>query len=124
MLINLSNHPSNNWTTRQLEAAKEYGEVKDLPFPAIEPMASTEDISKLAEQFCLQITNLLKNHSENSAVHIMGELTFCYAIVHKLQKRGIRCVASTTERLVIENGNAKTVEFNFCRFREYPNLCL
>jgi hypothetical protein len=123
MLINLSNHPSNNWTTRQIEAAKEYGEVKDLPFPAIDPFASTEDISELADQYCVEIVNILNKHSANSAVHLMGELTFCFVLVYKLQHKGIKCLASTTERLVTENGNAKTVEFNFCRFREYPFFC-
>lgn len=120
MLINLSNHPSNKWPQQQIEAANQYGEIRDMPFPAIDPFASTEDISELADQYCVEIANLQKNHSENNAVHLMGELTFCYSLVHKLQQNGIKCVASTTERLVTENGNAKTVEFNFCRFREYP----
>jgi hypothetical protein len=33
MIINLSNHPSANWTTEQLIVAKTFGEIVDLPFP-------------------------------------------------------------------------------------------
>jgi hypothetical protein len=120
MLINLSNHPSNKWPQQQIEAANQYGEIRDMPFPAIDPAASTDTVIGLAEGYLSEFEAMLGDNHLSGAVHVMGELTFCYALVNMLQKRGIRCVASTTERLVTENGNAKTVEFNFCRFREYP----
>lgn len=122
MLINLSNHPSEKWQKKQIIAAEVYGVVSDLPFPSIDPFASIDDISEQADQYSGEILSLLKGQTGTSAVHLMGELTFCYALVHKLQQNGIKCIASTTKRLVTENGNSKTVEFNFCRFREYPDL--
>ncbi|WP_231999441.1 hypothetical protein [Prevotella melaninogenica] len=50
----------------------------------------------------------------------MGELTFCYYAVRLLKKAGIRCVASTTERIVEETeDHRKLVRFSFVQFREY-----
>lgn len=41
--------------------------------------------------------------------------------VPHLQASGIRCVASTTARDVVEEGGVKVSKFRFVRFREYPN---
>ena len=50
----------------------------------------------------------------------MGELTFCYYAVRLLKKAGVRCVASTTERIIEETeDHRKVVEFSFVQFREY-----
>ena len=35
MFINFSNHPSDAWGEVQLNAAMEYGDVMDVPFPAV-----------------------------------------------------------------------------------------
>jgi len=122
MLINLSNHPSEKWSKKQLNATLEYGQILDMAFPAIDPAASTEEIEALANAYYAEIVNIFKDRDDNCAVHLMGELTFTFALVQKLQKKGIKCIASTTQRLVTDNGPSKTVEFNFCRFREYPRL--
>ena len=54
-------------------------------------------------------------------IHIMGELTFTFALLKRLQERGIRCVASTSKRIVKEEvpGRKEEVIFEFDRFREY-----
>jgi hypothetical protein len=53
----------------------------------------------------------------------MGELTFCFALVARLQQAGFACVASTSQRHVIElENNQKQVNFNFVRFRKYNTL--
>ena len=50
----------------------------------------------------------------------MGELTFCYYAIRLLKKAGIRCVASTTERIVEKSEDyQKLVRFSFVQFREY-----
>ena len=33
MLINLTNHPLSKWDEAQLQAAAQYGECVDIPFP-------------------------------------------------------------------------------------------
>jgi hypothetical protein len=121
MLLNLSNHPVKNWSEKQIAAAhKKFSKVEDLPFPQIDPNASETDIEKLAKEY-FNICNdkLLHFPNENNAVHIMGELTFTFALVKKLLENNIVCVASTTERNAIETDGKKISEFKFIKFRKY-----
>jgi hypothetical protein len=116
MLLNLSNHPSSSWPDKQLqEARKSYGTIEDLPFPQIDPEASEESIDKLAEQYLAKILDM-----QPKAVHLMGELTFTFALIRLLQSQGIICVASTTHRTseVLDDGK-KISKFEFVRFRTY-----
>lgn len=116
MFINLTNHPSENWSGEQLEAAQRYGEIVDMPFPNIEPFFTTKDIEDLAD-----ITvDGIKGLDANPIVHVMGEMTFSYAIVSRLKALGITCVASTTERNIRMMLDGKKIsEFKFVQFREY-----
>lgn len=118
MLINLSNHPSDLWEGKQLEAAGQFGEIVDIPFPQVGPEASHEDILALAEECVHAIEE--KAQDAEITVHVMGEMTLTYAIVARLKEMGIPCVASTTERHVeLNDDGTKTSEFCFVRFREY-----
>jgi hypothetical protein len=118
MLLNLSNHPSNKWPENQLAAASIFGDIKDLPFPNIPPNASKEDVESLAQEYLEQIKNIASQ--QQLTVHLMGELTFCFALVQLLKQEGIPCVASTTERLVVEaEDGTKTSQFKFVQFRSY-----
>jgi len=124
MLINLSNHPSSGWNAVQKGAASVYENIVDLPFPKLDPWWSIEEIDQMAAIYEMKVAEIMTNKdSGQNVVHLMGELTFCFALSKKLQKRGILCIASTTERIVVENGTSKISEFRFCRFREYPRLC-
>lgn len=116
MLINLSNHPVSEWNEIQLsEAVNLYGEVQDMPFPNINPQWNLVDIETLAQQYFESIKKL-----NPQAVHIMGEMTFCYNLIQKLQEEGIKCIASTTERNVTTKSTGeKLVSFKFIRFRNY-----
>jgi hypothetical protein len=123
MLINLSNHPSEFWTDKQLKTAfKEFDNmVEDILFPAVDPFSSEADIQKLADDFVQKCENILSNHiGENNAVHIMGELTFCFSVISILLSKGIKCISSTTDRTSEEtNDGVKFSKFNFVKFREY-----
>jgi hypothetical protein len=115
MLINLSNHPSTKWTTEQSAVVEKiYGNINDLPFPQIAPGATKKEVRKLAKQYLKKIKEL-----EPDAVHLMGEMTFTFALVTKLKKAGIPCIASTTNRIVEEKDGKKIVQFQFVQFREY-----
>lgn len=116
MLLNLSNHPSSAWPEKQiLEAEKLYGPVQDMPFPQIDPQAGEEEVQILAAEYRDQILRL-----QPRAVHLMGELTFAFALVRMLQSHGITVVASTTHRTsqVLPDGS-KVSRFEFVRFRQY-----
>ena len=118
MFINLSNHPFSSWSAKQLEAAKQYGDLAEMAFPNIEPNCSTEVVRMLATAY---VTDIMEHYpAENLTVHIMGELTFCYHVVQQLTNRGVCCVASTSERCVEElNDGRKLVQFAFVQFRVY-----
>lgn len=120
MLINLSNHPSVNWSKEQTELAiAQFGSIKDMPFPNVPPDATTEQVCELAKSFLEKI----KNTPSVTAVHLMGEMTFIVALTRLLQLEGIKVVCSTTERIVLEEKDGKkTMQFQFCQFREYPNV--
>jgi len=118
MLINFSNHPSQFWDNRQIEASLKYEKLIDIPFPQISPYASEEDLRILAEEWVQKILEL--GEADNITVHIMGEMTFTFMVVTRLKELGIRCVASTTERKTTYNDDgSKVSEFSFVRFREY-----
>lgn len=116
--INLSNHPSGNWAEAQLAEAQRLGEILDIPFPMIPEHASRDEISALATHFLQVIQQASLGHP--CTVHVMGEMTFTFALVTELKKLGYCCVASTTRRLVeLQPDGTKNVRFEFCQFREY-----
>lgn len=123
MLINLTNHPYSTWSAKQKDIAqKEYGQIKDLPFPVIDPVWSTNSIHEIAQEFMEKLVKIKKpGHAKNNfAVHIQGEHTFVFHLVSLLKEQGIKCVASTTRRVAKNlNHNTKTSIFDFVQFREY-----
>ena len=115
-LLNLSNHPSERWSAEQLQAALDaYTRIEDMPFPQVPPDASSGDIDQLAQEYLEKVLA-----RKVGAVHLMGEMTFTFALVQKLQAQGIPCIASTTERQAIDLGDGrKEMQFRFVRFRTY-----
>ncbi len=124
MLINLSNHHSSTWEFKQKKSAiDQYGSVKDLPFPDVDPMYNELAIKILAKNTTKLCVEIFEHCIEKlpHAVHIMGEMTLTFAIVCELQKNKIKCIASTSKRQVQEDQNGwKNSNFKFCRYREYP----
>ncbi len=118
MLINLTNHPTDTWTELQLHEACKYGEIVDLPFPDVSDKATHEDVKDLVKQLFDKIVKLSSNKA--CTVHVMGEMTFTYAMVNMLKAHGYKCVASTSKRIVeMLPDDSKNVRFEFCQFREY-----
>lgn len=118
VFINYTNHPSGSWGEKQKEAAGRYGHVVDVQFPIIEPDMNEGDIETLAETEFQKILKLVDG--KDATVHIMGEQTLAFVLINKLKTHGIRCVASTSARVVKElDDKTRVVEFNFVRFREY-----
>lgn len=120
MLINLSNHPKQNWSARQLETAlTKYKSVVDLPFPQISPYATSAQVKKKADAYLTKILHLLKTSSDKyNAVHLMGEFSFVIYLYELLKKKNISVVVSTTDRITEEKEGKKIVTFNFVKFRE------
>ena len=117
--VNCSNHPSRLWSVMQRETAEKYGEIVDVPFPAVACDLTDSGLEELAEQITRVILAL-----EPTAVMCMGEFVVCFRIVQKLKARGIKVLASCSERRatehVKEDGTVqKETLFVFQGFREY-----
>lgn len=122
LFINLSNHPTKNWSDQQLMSAEEYGEVIDMRFPEVDPDASEIDLDCLACEVVDRImlrSRRYEGTADEMTVHVMGEMTLTYRIVELLKDEGVLCLASTTRRNVVEDGNSKTSVFEFRQFRRY-----
>jgi len=118
VLINLSNHSKKKWGEEQVKMGEDfYGEIVDMKFPEVEPEASEEEIDSLVEEYASKIEQ--RTVTADVTVHVMGEMTFVYQLVNRLKGMGIRCVASTTVRDAVQEGDTKTSTFHFCKFREY-----
>jgi len=131
MLINLSNHPAYKieneekiyiWDGEQLNAISQYGEIVNLPFPNIPPDYTTEQVFDLATEYMNKCVTLIQSSNDESAIHITGEMTFCFVLIQLLLKEGYTCIASTTERIVEEKDGVKKSVFKFVRFRNYKLL--
>lgn len=117
VLINLSNHPYGTWSEEQKIAAVAYGKCIDIPFPDIDAMSDEEDIKKMADSLISQIGSYSLEY--NVTVHVMGEMTLCFAIVRRLMDVGIKCIASCSRRNAEMSDGVKTSVFKFERFRTY-----
>lgn len=129
MLLNLSNHAVAKWSAAQIQAAeKDFGEIHDLPFPVIAPDSDLHTIIALAQEYVQKCQDFIQqqvtsNQQQVSAIHVMGEMTFVYQFVRLATAAGLRCVASTTERIAVDHPDgSKTSEFCFVRFREYEKM--
>jgi len=117
LFLNLSNHPSAQWSPQQRHAAQAFGDIRDWEFPQIPSEADAVQIARMAQEAASKIIELAQDH--DLTVHVMGEMTFTFQLVERLKAFGIRCVASTTKRVVEEDGDKRTYTFKFVQFREY-----
>lgn len=121
VLVNFSNHLYNQWCADQkLKAGKICNKVIDLAFPMIDPKLTVAGLTKKADEYVEKILSLFPNHTDPRTVHVMGEQTFCYLIIRKLQQKYVVCIASTTERNNTEHNGLKQSIFKFVEFRPYP----
>lgn len=118
MFLNFSNHPSHLWGQEQKEAAEQFEQIEDLPFPQVGANWSSEEVCKLAESYADQI---LKKHPD--CVLCQGEFCLSWHVIELLKKAGITVVAACSERITEEvygeKGTEKKSVFRFVQFREY-----
>ena len=126
LFINLSNHPSQKWSAKQIARALELVDncpIFDIDFPVIDPEMTSTEVKYLAEEYINKINDLLKDNDVDSCIiHVMGEMTFVFAFVNLVNTyyNSMKCVASTTRRIVSEDENGNKVStFEFVDFRDY-----
>ena len=124
MFINFSNHKSDEWSEKQLKAAKEYGDkVIDISFPEISPSATEEDVTLISEEYVDKILSKITDKSMD-AVMVQGEFTLSFMVTKKLLDKDIRVVSACSERVskecVDKDGKVrKEIIFDFVKFRNY-----
>ena len=119
MFINLSNHPQTSWCEEQKNAASKYGEIVDLPFPAIDPHWNSEQINEQVDLYEKKILGM-----PDPTVMLQGEFIFTYRLTCRLKARGIKVVAGCSERRVVEETGehgelVSRHQFAFVKFAEY-----
>ena len=121
MLINLSNHPFENWETAQKETAlKLYCSVVDIPFPDVDPAINTEAVVRLCTEYLSKCISIFgKLFQPMDAIHITGEHCFVFQFVTIAKAQGLPCVCATTNRFVTYKDNIKVPGFQFVQFRNY-----
>lgn len=116
--INFTNHGSEKWSQEQIQAANAYGDIVDIPFPAVNSSVTQDDIKILAEKCVNEIMSY-----NPACVLCQGELTLAYSVIKELLSYGIKVVAACSDRNVkevIKDGvTKKTAVFEFVQFREY-----
>mgnify|MGYP007101881037 CR=1 FL=1 len=119
MFLNVTNHPSELWPPAQTAAALQYGEIRDLPFPAVPPEWDIRKVAALADTLADDILRL-----RPAAVLCQGEMTLTYQLVNRLHAAGIPALCACTERRTEETrlptGETKKISvFEFRGFRRY-----
>lgn len=119
MFINLSNHPSEKWSDKQLLEAHKYGDIMDFPFPQIDPYCTDEEINETVDRYYEEIIKY-----SDPVVMLQGEYLFTYRLICRLKAAGIKVLAGCSDRRTIEyiddNGaTARRSEFEFVQFKEY-----
>lgn len=122
VFLNISNHPSSDWNSAQVQAAQEMigpeGQIMDIAFPELDPKST--GIEYLKEK----AREILNNVPESATcAMVQGEFVMTFVLVKALQEKNIRCFAASTKRKVeILPDGVKLTRFDFQGFREYPPL--
>lgn len=112
--VNFTNHAVVCWEEKEKEAAQSYGEIREVPFPNIDPASSEEEIKRLGD-VCYE-----KIMAENpAAVLCQGEFTLAVYVIQRLKKDGVPVLAACSKRVVTMTGDEKRSVFHFVKFREY-----
>ena len=118
MFINFSNHPSEKWSYEQRQAALQYGDIADIPFPNVDADCSESTIRLMAKEYADRIIDMRPDY-----VLCQGEFCLAYNVISLLKESGVHVGAACSEResqeSTIDGKTEKISVFRFVRFREY-----
>jgi len=84
IFINHTNHPTAHWSDGQLSAARIYGELMDMAFPAVSASATAKEVRELVQKNLKKILEL-----EPAIVLCQGEFNYTFAMVEQLKSLGV-----------------------------------
>ena len=119
MFYNLSNHPHANWGNVQLDAARKWGDIEDVPFPEVNAQLDEQDILRAAQE-CVNKIKL----STGDAIFVAGEYGAVFPIIDELLNQGKTVLSTasdgkTTYRTIGNGTNERIIHFNFLKFIPY-----
>lgn len=115
--VNFSNLHTNRWSDTMLDAAMDLaddGEIVNVPFPQVDPGASSEQIEIMAKDCLLKIIN--KNPA---AVFCQGEFSLCFKVVCLLKENNIPAYTLCNERIISKEDGKSISGFRFVQFRKF-----
>ncbi len=110
--MNISNHPSNKWSEKQLNAAKALASdgIIDLRVPNINP--NYDSIDAIVDDIVGSVPDSV------STVLIAGPADFTFKVISALKAKGVLVVTACSERNTIDlPDGSKKVSFDFVQFR-------
>jgi hypothetical protein len=118
MFVNVSNHPVAKWSPEQIAAAVHLaGDIVDLPFPNVPPMASTADVTALAKGIVAKLSD-----NDPGVAMVQGEASLCFELSRMLLVLGWQVVVACSERNAVDGPDGKKiVTFEFAQFRALRN---
>ena len=138
ILINITNHPSNQFTKEMKTYVEEkYAKVIDIPYPHISKKMGDNDLHNLVNQLVYEVehwvASLIKTRKVlHLDVSTCGEFGLTWLLVNKLKELAewyskvndkfidMAVVYPTNEREVVDRGEGKQTHlFKFYGFRRY-----
>ena len=119
MLLNITNHPSHKWSSKQIIASQVYGEIVDLPFPSISPYLESKEIDEIVEEYLKKVKTY-----DQPVVLLQGEFIFTYRLIQRLKEKGYKVIAARSDRRTVEFTDKhgytdRRSEFEFVDYLEY-----
>ena len=119
MFYNLSNHPHINWGNAQLEAARKWGDIEDVPFPEINAQLDEQDILRAAQE-CVKKIQM----SKHDAILVAGEYGAVFPIIDELLNQGKTVLSTASDGKIAyhtaDNGTSeRIIHYNFLKFIPY-----
>ncbi|MBD5134409.1 MAG: metal-dependent hydrolase [Lachnospiraceae bacterium] len=105
VFVNCTEDASDKWEESKILAAKDYGDITDIPMPAISIETTDKEIQELSKDISDKIIKLYPN-----AVYVKGNGIVMYEIIRILLKKHITVLSD------IKDDKGK-----FVSFREYQN---
>jgi hypothetical protein len=120
VLINISNHPSQEWEEKQREG---WDKIIDIAFPSVDPNLSMGEVWELAEQIISEVgertweIDVELKHQEPIYIICEGEYSFTLALTEAIRLTGWFVIFAfpTSRRIVLADGR-HLFEFEGWRF--------
>lgn len=122
LVINVANHPSSTWSTKQKAYFGDDVVIVDIPHPAINPKCTADELDVASFGFADWLVSLVNGKVDKTRVCfvIAGAQGFIFRVVGFLMMANYNVFEATSERNTTLNPDgSKTVKFDFVDLRSF-----